>query len=240
LDVFVEFLMLFSRSSCRKVKILFLCCNRYSEDTRPEVDQFYSNEPESPTIDRGGEKLFRNNNTLNSDLSSHLNSTVTQSANDSNKNTMVSTHGHCVNTKTSSGTDNEETFHYVDDYYAKDGLGKVQKVIGNSDLGVVKHKHSNEKVKVHRQMSDTAGGRVKVHGQTSDTGKETARRQLSDSEGGRVKLNGHSLEKSDKEKVLQTSGSQQHVVMTGSTDVMLGLAHYEAVQVGRLVQDYKL
>ena len=216
---------------------MLICC-RYSEDSRPEVDQFYSNEPESPTIDRGGEKLYQNNNTVNTKLSSppNMSDNPSQSIDNNNKNLGVSTHGNCANTKNSVGTENEEPFNYVDDYYAKDSLSKTQKVTGNSDRVVGIHKPSNEKVKVHRQMSDTTSSRGRVQtSHTSDIRKDTARRQLSDSEGGRVKVSGPSLE-TEGDNGLQSGGSQQHVVMTGNTDVVLGLAHYEAVQV-RTISD---
>ncbi|XP_045168814.2 late secretory pathway protein AVL9 homolog [Mercenaria mercenaria] len=216
---------------------------RYSEDLRPEVYQYYSNEPESPTMDRGGEKLFHNNNTPNSKLSSHLSDTKdlppTLNAKNSN-HFFANTLGNCANMKSTVGTDIEENLHYVDDHYAKDENGKIQKAFGDSDRAIGIHKRlngSSDKVKVHRQMSDTTGGRVRVHNHVSDNneGKDVARRQLSDTEGGRVKVPLQTREITEEEggKVLQSNGLQHRVVLADSNDVILGLAHYEAVQAGK-------
>ncbi|KAL4222299.1 late secretory pathway protein avl9 [Mactra antiquata] len=90
---------------------------RYSEDSRPEVDQYFSNEPESPTMDRG-ERLFNIKNSTTS---------FSQDANDSSKpckdtlteDTQVtnSENGKCANF---DYNDIDPSLQYVDDYYTKE------------------------------------------------------------------------------------------------------------------------
>lgn len=213
------------------------CCFRYSEDSLPEVDQHYSNEPKSPTIDRGGEKGFQNFDTQKNELSSQSDNTECSTQNHNKENSNSISEGHCANMKETAGIDTED-LHYVDDYYTKDGNGDKQ-VLSSGHKGVGQHKRVSDvsdKMKIHRQMSDSTGGKVKVHNHIADiiNGKIALRRKLSDTEGGRVMVPGYAREATESVpgKGVQSSGSQHRVVLSDSTDMMLGLVHYEAVQVG--------
>lgn len=171
-------------------------------------------------------------------MSSQSDKTECSTQNHSNENSNSVSEGHCANMQESAGIDTGD-LHYVDDYYTKDANGDKEKVLRGGNKGVGQHKRVNDvrnKMKIHRQMSDSSGGKVKVHNHIADiiNGKNALRRKLSDTEGGRVMVPGYAREATEgvPGKGVQSSGSQHRVVLSDSTDMMLGLVHYEAVQVG--------
>jgi hypothetical protein len=138
---------LFLKFSC-----CFLYVGRYTEDCQPEVDQYYSNEPESPIIDRGEDRLFSIKNTVVSATSSQCNTeSSVLGMKQSTANNIEST-TEAINIGTSatnslSSTTNDINFECVEDYYAK--------VVNDSNNAYKQTSDVPEKKpSVHRALSD--------------------------------------------------------------------------------------